>query len=192
MLQIIGILSGIISTIGLIPYIIDIFRRKTKPERATWLIWSVLGSVAFFSQRAEGATHSLWMTGIQTLNVILVFILSLKFGIGGIVKRDIISILLALAGLLLWYITKNPFLALLLVIFVDFIGALLTIYKSYLEPDTETSLTWVLATISGLLGVIAVGKLDFKILIYPIYIMLANFSIWLAIFLGKRRHSKIT
>lgn len=67
MLQIFGYMSGIISIICILPYLRDIFRHTTKPERASWFIWTVLGSIAFFSQYAKGATDSLWMTAAQTL-----------------------------------------------------------------------------------------------------------------------------
>ena len=64
MFQFLGLLSGVLSGGSYIPYLRDIFRHTTKPERASWLIWAVLGSIAFFSQLAEGATWSLWLTGL--------------------------------------------------------------------------------------------------------------------------------
>ena len=92
MLKTLGLLSGFLSIIMYIPYLRDIFHHTTKPERASWLIWSVLGGIAFFSQFAKGATNSLWLTGAQTLGVFVVFILSLRYGVGGLVKRDIYAL----------------------------------------------------------------------------------------------------
>jgi len=61
------IFSGILIIISFFPYIQDIFKHKTNPQRASWLIWAILGAIAFFSQLAKGATHSLWFTGLQEL-----------------------------------------------------------------------------------------------------------------------------
>lgn len=62
MFLLIGILAGICGIVMFIPYIKDIFKRKTKPERISWLIWSLLGLIAVGSQLSKGATDSIWMT----------------------------------------------------------------------------------------------------------------------------------
>lgn len=184
--QIVGYLSGIIILISFIPYIIDIFKNNTKPERMSWLLWAVLGAISFFSQLAEGASYSLIMTGVQFLGDFLIFILAIKYGIGGLLKRDILGFLGAFCALLFWYISKEPAAALFIVIFVDAIGVILTIVKTYQHPETETSSTWVLTFLAGLFASVAVGKLDLVLLAFPLYVALAGLSILLAIYLGKR------
>ncbi|HRC28524.1 MAG TPA: hypothetical protein PKV96_04030, partial [Candidatus Saccharimonas sp.] len=64
------------------PYLRDIFRHKTKPERATWWIWLTLNMIAFFAQLAAGATWSLGLMAGQLLAVGLIAVLSLRFGYG--------------------------------------------------------------------------------------------------------------
>lgn len=190
MLEIIGLISGLLAVVAASPYIRDIVRKTTKPERASWLIWTVLGGIAFFSQLAKGATNSLWMTGISTLCVLTVFLLSLKHGEGGLVKRDIAALSFAFVGLVLWYFTKDALVALIIVILVDLSGSILTITKSYNEPETETLSTWVLASISGLFGALSVGSFDWVLLMYPGYILLANAAVTIALIFGKRKSSK--
>lgn len=48
MSQFLGLVSGLVSIICYLPYIRDILKKTTKPERASWLIWTALGSIAFF------------------------------------------------------------------------------------------------------------------------------------------------
>ncbi len=186
MLEFFGITSGILAIVAVVPYIRDILKKTTRPERASWLIWTVLGSIAFFSQLAKGATNSLWMTGLSTLCVLTVFLLSLKHGEGGLIKRDIIALVFAFVGLVLWFFTKDATIALLIVIAVDCSGSILTITKSYKDPESETMSTWILASISGLFGTLSVGVFNWILLIYPLYILFANFAVTLAIVLGKR------
>lgn len=185
LLEILGIISGILAIIGHIPYIRDIILKRTKPERASWLIWSVLGGIAFFSQLAKGATNSLWL-GLDTVGVIVTVILSIKYGMGGFAKRDLFSLIFASIGIVLWFFTKEPIAALIIVILVDFAGAILTITKSYEHPETETLSTFVLCSIAGFFAVLAVGELNFPLLLYPFYIGVINGITALAIILSPR------
>lgn len=187
MLAIFGYISAILSIIMIVPYIRDIFLLKTKPERASWFIWTVLGFISFFSQMAKGATDSLWLTGGQTLAVLIIVLLSIKYGVGGLAKRDIRALIAAGIGLILWYLTKEATWALLIVIAIDCVGSLLTAIKSYEDPESETLSTWIISGTSGIFGVLAVGALNPILLIYPLYIIIANYAIVTTMLLGRRK-----
>ncbi len=180
----IGLLAGLLGIVMIIPYVRDILKGTTHPHRASWLIWTSLGLIATFSQLAKGATNSLWMTVAQTLATAVVFLLSIKFGTGGYSKQDRISLLLAFSGLVVWFFTKNAAYALFITIGVDAIGAGLTTIKAYKDPGSETLVTWILSAISGILGAIAVGKVDFILIAYPLYVFLANSCVIAGIALG--------
>lgn len=168
------------------PYVRDIFRLKTKPERGSWFIWTFLGFIAFFSQLAKGATNSLWLTGGQTAAVLVIFLLSLKYGYGGLGKRDLRALIAAGVGLILWYVTREATFAILFVILADSIGTLLTLLKSYKDPESETFSTWVMSGTAGVFGVLSVGSLNLVLLAYPFYLTLANYAIVGAIILGRK------
>lgn len=189
-LQIFGLLSGLIAGISYFPYIWDILKKSTKPERASWFIWSILGLVAFFSQLAKGATNSLWLTGVEVFFVFLIFLLSVKFGVGGLNTRDSAALFAASLGLILWYFTKEAATALIITILVDLTGTLLTVLKSFENPESETLLTWFLIGVSGILAMMAVGRFNVVLLLYPSYIACANLAVVLAIILGKRKKRK--
>lgn len=174
MLKILGYTSGILMMLSVIPYAISIFKFQTKPQRMTWLIWSLLTLIALFSQWAEGGTWSLLLTVGDSLAIFIVFILSIKFGVGGFRKIDIISLAGAISSLILWYTTKEPAVALFLIIVTDFIGANLTIQKAWREPESENWLGWAMCGLGGLLGTLAVGEWNFILIIFPLYICLIN------------------
>lgn len=185
--QLAGYLSGIVILLAFLPYIKDIFLKKTKPERISWLLWGILGAIAFFSQLAKGGEYSLIMTGAQAVGDMGIFFLAIKYGVGGFLKRDIIALIGAALGLFLWYLTKEAAIALFIVIFIDATGVVLTIIKSYESPATETMSSWVLTCTGGFLACIAVGSLNPILLIFPFYTFLANVCIITAIILGFRR-----
>lgn len=63
--SIFALLALLLSLLAFFSYIRDTIACRTQPQRASWLIWSVLSSIAFFTQVAEGATTSLWFIGAQ-------------------------------------------------------------------------------------------------------------------------------
>lgn len=185
-----AVVSAVTNFVGLYPYIRDILAKKTKPERATWWIWLSLSTVAFSAQIAAGATWSLAMTGAQGIGVLAIAVLSLKYGYGTFRKKDYVSLLIAVLGIVLWAITDNPLTALLIVIFVDILALYLTVSKTWNNPETETLISWVLATASGLAGLLAVGAFDVTELVYPLYITFGNgFLAW--VIFSRRKALKL-
>lgn len=191
MLQTLGLLGGLFALCSFIPYIRDILLLKVKPQRATFFIWTTLGAIAFFSQLAKGASNSLWLPGLETFGVLTTFILSIKYGVGGFNKKDYAALLIAAFGLIAWYFMKEAAVALYFVIFVDAIGLFLTIHKTYLAPESETHLAWILSAFGGFLSLISVGSFDIVLLSYPLYLMLANIAVVVAIQMGLRRKLKL-
>lgn len=187
MLEIFGYTSGILFILSAIPYVRSILKGDTKPQRMTWLIWTVLVFIAFFSQLAEGATWSLLLTAGDAITIIIVFLFSIKYGVGGFRKIDILSLIGAAISLILWYITHEPAVALFLIIIIDIIGSNLTIIKTWKNPETENWMGWAICGVGGFLGILAVGDFNFILLAYPIYICLIN-SIIAIIVLIRRKH----
>ena len=172
-----GYTSGVLMVLSVIPYARSILKGETKPQRMTWLIWSILTIIAFFSQLAEGGTWSLLLTAGDTLAILIVFIFSMKFGVGGYRKIDILSLFGAGISLLFWYLTKEPAVALFLIILTDLIGANLTIKKAWINPRSENWVGWAMCGLGGLLGAFAVGEFNFILLSFPLYICLINSAI---------------
>lgn len=190
MLQTLGIIGGVLAFVGYIPYVRDIFNHKVKPQRAAFFIWLMLGLIAVFSQFAKGATSSLWLPSLETVGSLVVFLLSIQYGIGGFSKKDYIALLIAAMGLIAWYFTKEAAVALYLVILVDAAGVYLQLHKAYLHPETETYTAWLLASLGGIFTLLAVGSWDIILLSYPIFIIIANGAVVVAIQMGYQRKLK--
>lgn len=174
LLATLGVLAGLLNLVSAVPYFIDIARGKTKPERATWWIWLILNSVSLAAQLGAHARWSVLMTVGQVLVTAAIAVLSVRFGYGTFHRKDFAAIGFAIAGVGLWWWLDSPLAALLVVLAVDAVGFWLTLEKTWRAPHTETLLTWMIATLSGALGVLAVGSWDFTKAIYPFYIMIGN------------------
>jgi hypothetical protein len=169
-----GVAAGVLSLIDPIPYIRDTLRGLTRPHRGTWLIWSVLGAIAFASQLADGASWSLAMVGVQTVSMSLIFVLSLWFGIGGVSRFDLTLMGVAGLGIVGWAVSAEPVVATAFVVVADAVGAVLMLPKTWRDPWSETFSTFALAGGSGFLSAVAVGALDGGLLLYPVYFGVVN------------------
>lgn len=187
MQEIFTLISAALILIAAPPYVIDTLRGKTKPERVTWFIFSVLGLIAFVSQLSLGASWSLVFSGLDTLASILVFSLSLKYGVGGYTKLDIFALIIAFIGVFIAIVAKEPIISLLGVIIADFSGMALTIKKTYLKPKSETTIFWLLVGTASLFGALSAGKMSFGILLYPVYLMVVCYSVPLVQLIGSMR-----
>ena len=179
--------SGVLSVVAGPPYFLDILRGKTKPERATWFIWTLQGMIAFGSQALMGAHWSLVFVGLNAGGDLLVFLLALKFGMGGWKRVDIVALLIALAGLVVSLMAKAPLIALAAVIVADFAGTVPTFFKVYRMPESETTFTWLAFATASLLAVFSVGSLRWSLVVYPLYLALDNYAIVAVQYLGRAK-----
>jgi hypothetical protein len=131
------------------------------------------------------------MTVAKTLGAVTVAILALRYGGGGLERRDWIALGAAVGGLGVWLFMSQPLLALLLVIAVDATGSWLTLQKTYKRPETETPATWLLNAASSACGLLAVGSWRLTLLIYPAYLLLANATIAGVVLMGQRQQIKL-
>jgi hypothetical protein len=185
--QAFGLASGSLVLAAYLIYLQSILRGRTRPQRTSWLIWSVLSLIALFTQAAKGASASLWLPGADAACAFLTWILGIRHGIGGMHRRDVMALIFAAAALVLWYFTRQPLLALCLVILVDAIADVLTIVKTYQLPETESFVSWVIGACGGLCAMLAVGQVDAGLLLFPLYFYFWNAATAAAILLGRAR-----
>lgn len=172
--ELLGKSAAILALLAMIPYIRSIFRGETKPERASWFIWVVVNYSLVFSYHSSGATTTIWLNIAYVLTSTTVFLLSLKYGVGGYTRLDIFCLLGAAAGLVLWWLTSDPVTAVYMNIAVDALGFLPTIKKAYFHPGTENKLSWNLSVISNGLNVLALTTWQLKIAAFPVYNLIFN------------------
>jgi hypothetical protein len=184
---ILGLLGGAVGVADTIPYVRDTVYGSTRPHRGTWLIWGVLAIVACASQRADGASWSLVMTGTQAILTGLVFLLAIRHGEGGLSAIDLAMIAVACAGVVGWLVAREPVVAVTCVIVADLVAAAMMTPKTCRDPHSETLAMYALASIGGALAAGAVGALDVSLLLYPVYYSLVNAAMALLIFVQRAR-----
>lgn len=163
-----GRVAGVMAIVQVIPYIVSIFRGHTKPERMSYFIWVLLEGISAASYIAVGARTTIWPGVAYTLTAVLIFALSIKRGMGGFSKFDIVCLILALGGIGVWLGTNNALLTLYFSMFVGVIAYLPTIKKAYFFPETENTLSWVMTACTAMINLFALTTLAPSIALNPL------------------------
>jgi len=167
----VGKIAGIFSFLAFIPYILATLRGRNRPNRATWIIWSAVGVSLLASYAASGAKETIWVSVGNLVAFVAVLILSVKHGEGGWTRFDGACLFGAAFGFFLWWWFDSPLPALFSGLFVDFVGALPTLKKSYRDPESEDLFTWVLFAIANSINLLAIRQWTWVIASYPLYMV---------------------
>ena len=166
----IGYLSIVVAVFSYVPYFRGIFAGKVKPHAFSWFVWSFLVGIAFAAQVVKGGGAGTWATGFTALVCFLIFLFAIVKGDRRFVLFDWISLAAAFGALILWQLTNDPTLSLILVVLTDAFGFLPTLRKGYLKPHEDLPSLWILTAGKWGLAIVALEAYSFITLLYPVYL----------------------
>ena len=185
-----GIVAGIIGFIGFLPYALDTLNRKITPNKATWLIWAVLGIIIASSYYASGVRDTIWTPIAYAIGIVIVALLSLKYGEEGWTTLDKACLIGAAAGLVLWWYTSEPALAYGITTLVDAIGAIPTIEKAYARPESERNIAWLFFLLANSFNLLAIRQWDLTVALYPVYVFILSSAMSTLVFFPRKNRNK--
>jgi len=169
-----GQISGVLSFLSFVIYGISTLVGRTKPNRMTWWALACVNTALAFSYFFAGARDTVWIAVSYAAGSLIIAILSIWHGEGGWEKLERLCIVAVLVNLFIWWISHSAVIALVCNIAVDFFSLLPTIKKAHLNPRSESKSSWILEAGSSLINLFAVERYSFAIIIYPMYLFLAN------------------
>lgn len=176
--------------IGYVLYIRDILKHGVKPHQYTFGIWTLLAVVLTINQFRNGGGASTLFFVTTLIFLAVIFLLSLKYGERGSSNLDRICLVLSLALFVYWLITLDSEYSTYIATGIDVIAVLPTIYKTYLRPKTETYLPWMLSSVAAFLTILSLPNYRLVILIYPLYVLIADSAIPLIKFFRESGNKK--
>ncbi|MCJ7805818.1 hypothetical protein MUP46_04235 [Patescibacteria group bacterium] len=174
------IVGTLISAIGSLVYLISTLRGKVKPNRVSFLLWSIAPFIAFAAQIKQGVGLEALMTfsaGFLPFTILIASFVNKKAE-WKLTRFDLSCGLLSVMGLILWLITKVGNIAIVFSILADGLAAVPTIVKAYKYPDTEIAWPWLATSIGVVLTLLTLTELTFANSSFIIYLLIVNFIIF--------------
>jgi hypothetical protein len=177
--------SLVITAVGTIPYIIDILKRKTKPRIVSWGVWCVITAIAAFASFSDHQYPAGFLMLAATIQTIFVVVLGYRNGDKTFETLDIVCLVGAALGLLAWWLSGSPALAVIITVAIDFIGAIPSIVHSWKRPYEETWVAFFCSGLGGIATVLAAQDWTITSVLYPLYIVVANI-VFVAVIIGRK------
>ncbi|MBI5456172.1 hypothetical protein HY969_00350 [Candidatus Kaiserbacteria bacterium] len=171
---ILGTIAAGGSLIGYALYFRSIIQGITKPHPFTWFIFFIIDGTVFVAQLVSGAGPGAWVIGVSSFMNSIVFLFALVRGEKRIVRVDWVCLICAFLGIVLWWITSEPFLGVLFATAADAIAKIPTFRKSYLRPNEESVSLWSLDIIKFSLGLVALSSFTVTTAIFPAEAAITN------------------
>ncbi len=182
-----GYITLIIATVSYIIYFADIAHGKTKPHAFSWLVWALLGLTVWLIQVAEQAGPGAWVFGYSAIAGVAIFLFTLKKGERQIALVDWVFLGGAIISYLLWLVTDQALLSIILLSLIDVLGYLPTFRKSYLKPFEETASMYWLSLIKNFLTILALNHFSIVTVLYPATLFFMNIAFTTMLYWRRRQ-----
>jgi hypothetical protein len=173
--KVMGLIGGAFALAGFFPYAVEIMRGETKPNRASWFIWSVLGLAILATYKASpGSQHLLPGTIALAVGPVVTLLLCLKYGEGELTTFDKSCLGGAALGLFLWHKFNSPVLGLLCSLITDAMGLIPTWRSLAKDPTKEKPHAWILWSCGNICNMFTINKLTIQDAVYPSYYLIGT------------------
>lgn len=166
------ILGAVIGSIGIAFYLRDTLRGVTRPNRVTWLMWSVAPLLAFAVEVHEGVGLQSLLTFTVGFLPLLVFVSSFhnRHGYWRIGALDYLCGVVSALGLAVWLATRHGTVAIAASIASDALAALPTLLKSWRDPDSESVSAYLSSAVNAAITLLTITTWTTAYAAFPIYI----------------------
>jgi hypothetical protein len=168
------ILGSVIALIGGLSYLIDTVKGRVKPNRVSFLLWSLAPLIAFAAQIKEGVGFFLALiTFVAGIEPLLIFIASFfnKMAEWKINRFDLACGAVSVLGLIIWQIAKTGNIAIIFSILADGMASLPTVIKSFNHPETESGWPYFTTVISAVITLLAVKDYSLASIGFTVYLL---------------------
>jgi len=134
--------SGVLFFVAFLPYIYTTLRGTTVPQKVTWVIWASLDSITLAEMWFEHTLNGQIVGAV--LGAWTVVALALLYGKPGWTLQDKLCLLGAVAAVLLWKLSDNATVGIVISNTVVFLGSIMTFKSAWSEPEKEDRIAWAI------------------------------------------------
>lgn len=188
MFEYIVLIAAFATLVGASLYIRAMFRGQTKPNRVTWFMWCVapfIAAAAGLSNGAGWAAVPVLMSGVSPLMVFTASFFTKK-AYWKPSRFDYLCGILSGLALLLWYVTKDPNVAIVFAIVSDALAAVPTFRKALHNPESESIWPFTIGLFGPMTSFLVAPTWAFSELAFPSYLITINVLIAIPLLRRKK------
>ncbi len=167
-------LSIIFACISPMIGIYSIIKGNFRPQRMTRLLYFLISLLFVGTLFAQGDKNGIIIASAQLIGGFIILLLSIKKGIGGYARSDLVVFVLAIISLITWKTTNNPGLGLAMSIATDIIAFYPTLIKTWHRPETEEWKFYMSDVGASFFSILSITLYSPQNLAFPVYIFLLN------------------
>ena len=184
MLEYLVIVAAVASTLAAFVYIRSMFVGRTKPNRVTWLMWAIAPLIAAAAALSNGVGWAVLPVFMAGFSPLMIFIASFfaKKAYWKPSTFDYVCGALSALALVMWWLTKDPNVAIVFAIASDALASIPTITKAWTNPETESIWPYVVGVFGAASSLVVATLWTFSAYAFPSYLIITNILVLLAIY----------
>ncbi len=184
MFEYLVVIAAVASFVAAFVYIRSMFVGGTKPNRVSWLMWAIAPLIATAAAISNGVGWAVLPVFMAGFSPILIFTASFfaKKAYWRLSSFDYVCGALSAIALFMWWLTKNPNIAIVFAISSDALASIPTLTKAWTNPETESVWPFIIG-VFGAASSLAVATLwTFSEYAFPIYLIIVNIMVLFALY----------
>ena len=184
MLEYLVFVAAIATLLATFVYIRSMFRGGAKPNRVSWLMWSIAPFIAAAAAVSNGVGWAALPVFMSGLSPFLIFTASfvLKKAHWKLTTFDYFCGVLSGLALVLWFVTKDPNVAITFAIASDALASIPTLTKAWNFPETEIAWPFIVGVFNASTSFLAITIWAFSAYAFPAYLIVINILLFFSVY----------
>ena len=176
MLEYLVFVAALATLAATLVYVRSMFKGGAKPNRMSWLMWSIAPFIATAAAISNGIGWAVLPVFMSGLSPFLIFSASfvLKKAHWKLTSFDYVCGALSGLALILWYVTEDPNVAIALAIASDGLASIPTLTKAWKHPETEVAWPYLVGVFNASTSFLALTVWAFSAYAFPAYLIVIN------------------
>ncbi len=187
MLMYLVFVAALATLLATFAYVLSMFKGGAKPNRVSWLMWFIAPFIATGAAVSNGVGWAALPVFMSGLSPFLIFTASFfsKRAFWKLVTFDYACGIISGMALILWYISKNPNVAIVFAISADGLAAIPTLIKAWNYPNTESPWPYAVGVFNASTSFAAATIWSFSSLAFPTYLIIINIMLLLSMYIKR-------
>jgi len=179
--------AAFVTLLATFVYVRSMFKGGAKPNRMSWLMWAIAPFIATAAAVSNGAGWAALPVFMSGLSPFLIFTASFitKKAHWTLASFDYVCGALSGLALILWYLTKDPNVAITFAMASDGLASIPTLTKAWNHPETESPWPFLVGVFNASTSFGALTAWTFSAYAFPAYLIVINILLFFSVYKKK-------